>query len=162
MMAIDKTIGIEGGTSPINKPNLSTRNNLNFKDAFEKSRNNLEAQSSGFGNYLTKLNNEEIGVYEKALKLREIKAEVIAANIANADTPNYKAMDINVEKALLSSRAPQTLYSTPSQGSVDGNTVEVDSEQAKFADNALRHQYLVSKISEHYKDMENLLGSIPY
>lgn len=122
----------------------------------------MEAQSTGLGNYFTKLNTEEISIYERALKLREVKAEIIAANIANADTPNYKALDINVEKALLSSSAPKTLYSTPAQGNVDGNTVEVDSEQAKFADNAVRHQFIANKISEHYKDMENLLGSIPY
>lgn len=115
-----------------------------------------------------------LNYHQQALGLRQARHEVLSANIANADTPNYKARDIDfaseLKKAVeggqreqsgnsgglalsrtsenhLEGRGPartggntDLLYRTPSQPSLDGNTVEMDRERAQFADNAVRYQ----------------------
>jgi len=85
-----------------------------------------------------------------ALRLRSERQALLAANIANADTPNYKAVDFDFAKALKDANAasstgvsadkPQTLYRQPSQPSLDGNSVEMDAERAQFADNTVRYE----------------------
>lgn len=91
----------------------------------------------------------------EALKLRSYRQELIAANIANGDTPNYKAVDIDFAQALraatappsaggaggaAAATAPELLYRTPAQSSIDGNSVEMDAERASFADNTVRYE----------------------
>lgn len=124
---------------------------------------------------------------ETALSLRSKRQEVIASNIANADTPNYKARDIDFASALnnalgttssggsasalaLSTTAAahvkdgaaagSTLpdgtplqYRTPAQGSVDGNTVDMDVERNAFTDNALRYEAGITMINGQIKNM---------
>ena len=104
------------------------------------------------------------GVSPDALSLRSRRTELIANNIANADTPHYKAVDIDFKTALAQARnglAPGGLqrtdtqhiggsgitglgadlgYRIPKQPSLDGNTVEVDREHIAFMDNAIRYQ----------------------
>lgn len=105
------------------------------------------------------------GVHEAALKLRAQRTEIIAANIANADTPGYKARDIDFTAALKQAASGQfavkmattnqshipvstpsalqhdaIMYRTPFQPSLDGNTVEGQVEQAAFARNAIEYQ----------------------
>lgn len=110
---------------------------------------------------------EDDNVNERALSLHAYRLQLLASNIANADTPGYKAVDIDVREALLNGQsvADKTVplkYHVPSQGSVDGNTVEMDVERAKFAESALRYQYSVDRVRGHYKDMEDLLKNTPY
>jgi flagellar basal-body rod protein FlgB len=83
----------------------------------------------------------------EALALRARRQQVIAANIANADTPGYKAVDFDFAKALNEAlRKPGAgdgarLYQTATaQPSADANTVDMDAERAKFADNAVRYE----------------------
>lgn len=108
---------------------------------------------------------------EKALKIHEYRLQLIAANIANADTPNYKAVDIDFREALRSAQTgpaqghahmPEVriAYTIPSQPSVDGNTVDMEQERAKFADSMLRYQFSVNKVGGHYKMMAELLASL--
>ena len=105
--------------------------------------------------------------HREALHLRAQRQEVLAANIAHADTPNYKARDFDfgarlseavergraassVSMATTSSRhlagqaqataGDDLLYRVPHQSSLDGNTVEMDVERVAFADNALRYE----------------------
>lgn len=99
--------------------------------------------------------------HEQALKFRAFRNQVLSSNIANADTPNYKARDIEFGDALKTARHetlrmsetsnlhrqawstatdPAVMYRTPHQSSLDGNTVEVDVEQAAFAENALKYR----------------------
>jgi len=111
--------------------------------------------------------------HETALHLRALRSEVLSSNIANGDTPGYQARDIDFQSAFEAarsgSRALRTTdarhlptavgdhrladvsYRVPMQPSVDGNTVEVDYEQAQFADNAVRYRaslaFLGSQIS---------------
>jgi flagellar basal-body rod protein FlgB len=104
------------------------------------------------------------GVSPDVLTVRSRRSELIAANLANADTPHYKAMDLDFGAALsqaTNERAPgrlqhtsqlhlnglgaaglgaDTRYRIPSQPSLDGNTVETDREHMAFMDNAIRYQ----------------------
>ncbi|RCS58201.1 flagellar basal body rod protein FlgB [Parvibium lacunae] len=103
----------------------------------------------------------------EALKLRGQRQGVLAANIANADTPNYKAQDFDFAAALKQATAGKPLaaplqqthtqhlagnqgalnslgvrlqFRASSQPSLDGNTVDMDTERAQFADNSLRYE----------------------
>lgn len=117
--------------------------------------------------------------HQSALNLRAARQELIASNIANADTPNYKAKDIDFASALQnaigekSDRLPmaatannhlttgpgETVLGAPIQyravvqPSADGNTVDMDIERAQFADNALRYEASVRFISDKTKDV---------
>ncbi len=102
-----------------------------------------------------------LGVHPTMMALRSRRAGVLAANLANADTPNYKARDLDFSSALgsmkeagritapsrrhMSIGSPDLLgaelrYRQPAQVSMDQNTVEVDIERAKFMDNSMRFQ----------------------
>lgn len=122
---------------------------------------------------------EMLRVQQTALKLREARHELLASNVANADTPNYKAKDIDFASALRNALggaeaklAPvQTsaahlegnaggsilgapvMYRKPLQPSADGNTVEMDVERAQFADNTLRYEASVTFVSAKLKGL---------
>lgn len=100
--------------------------------------------------------------HEQALRFRAQRNQVLSSNIANADTPNYKARDLDFADALKGARqesigltqtselhkqawgtardGSRTLYRVPTQPTLDGNTVEMDVEQAAFAENALQYR----------------------
>jgi flagellar basal-body rod protein FlgB len=120
---------------------------------------------------------EMFQLHQTALNLRAARQELLASNIANADTPNYKARDIDFASALqgaltgggaklqvaatsaahLSGTSGESLmgapvqYRTPVQPSADGNTVDMDVERAQFADNALRYEASVRFVSDKAK-----------
>lgn len=88
------------------------------------------------------------GIHAAALELRSQRMGMIASNIANAATPGYKAKDIDFHAALAKSQAGASgdtdaaakgsvLYRTPVMPSMDGNTVEMQSEQLAFSENAV-------------------------
>lgn len=115
-----------------------------------------------------------LGIHQPALEARVKRAEVLANNLANADTPGFKARDIDF-KAMMqkaqqdlgglgmektddrhmdtTSMAPDSelLYRVPHQPSVDGNTVDAQQEQTRFMRNAMEYQasfqFLNSKIT---------------
>ncbi len=115
--------------------------------------------------------------HQTALNLRAARQELIASNIANADTPNYKAKDIDFKSALQgalqggnakltvattssahlagttgeSVMGAPVMYRKPLQPSADGNTVDMDVERVQFADNALRYEASVRFINEKAK-----------
>lgn len=101
--------------------------------------------------------------HQTALNLRAARQEVLASNIANADTPNYQARDVDFAQALQAAlHAPETssppvaaplLYRVPAQPSADGNTVDMDVERAQFADNALRYEASLRFVSEKARDV---------
>ena len=88
------------------------------------------------------------GVHGAALEVRSQRMGVLASNIANASTPGFKARDIDFKAALASmendgggqSIGAATKYRVPTQTSMDGNTVELSSEQTAFAENAVQYQ----------------------
>jgi len=119
---------------------------------------------------------------EAALNIRSNRQQVLASNIANADTPNYKARDIDFSSALagavskgngaggaLATTAANhmgaakdgatmpdgtpLLYRNVAQGSVDGNTVDMDVERNQFADNALRYEAGITMINHQIRGM---------
>jgi flagellar basal-body rod protein FlgB len=102
---------------------------------------------------------DHLGVHANALILREKRNEVLASNIANAATPQFKARDIDFAKELERAtghgalratdqqhfRAHATtsagmLYRDPVNPSLDGNTVELAVEQMQFSENTLKYQ----------------------
>jgi flagellar basal-body rod protein FlgB len=98
----------------------------------------------------------------EALKLRSQRQELLAANVANADTPNYKAVDFDFAKALqaataapggVPASAPEILYRQPAQASLDGNTVEMDAERAQFADNTVHYEAALKFLNAQLKTM---------
>ena len=115
--------------------------------------------------------------HQDAANLRAYRQQLISSNIANADTPNFKARDINFRAALegaLDSRAVKLTTSAPNhiglpgpgvggtsplqyrtavQGSVDSNTVDMDVERAQFADNAIHYEANLTFISDQIKIM---------
>lgn len=94
------------------------------------------------------------GVHGAALAIRSQRMAMLASNIANAATPGYKARDIDFDKALsLATGAGKSAdaasseamgYRVPVQGSLDGNTVELATEQTQFAENAVRYRTTLS------------------
>ena len=85
------------------------------------------------------------GLHATALQLRSQRMMMLASNIANAATPNYKARDIDFSKALVLAEQGQSTesaiaYRVPLQPSLDGNTVEMATEQTAFAENALAYR----------------------
>ena len=93
------------------------------------------------------------GVHGTALTLRSQRLSLLASNIANAATPGYKARDIDFNRALdLASRGysadqaanDAVAYRVPVTPSLDGNTVELSTEQTLFADNAVQYRTTLS------------------
>lgn len=106
-----------------------------------------------------------LGIQPAAIAVRAQRLELLASNLANADTPNYKAQDIDFRAALATqverddalplrrtqtghltlprsnlTEASEPLYRVPSQPALDGNTVDPQFERAAFAENALQFQ----------------------
>lgn len=95
--------------------------------------------------------NNLFGVHAAALEVRAQRMNVLASNIANASTPGFKARDIDFTQALRMAEGPAGLrpetefggalkYRVPLNPSLDGNTVELSSEQTAFAENAVAYQ----------------------
>jgi flagellar basal-body rod protein FlgB len=121
---------------------------------------------------------QELNFSRNALNLRTYRQELLASNIANADTPNYKARDFDFKTALaaklgaaggdvamnktsaahLDSAAGgmpgvNTQYRSEYQGSVDGNTVNMDIERSAFAENSVHVEALLTFVREQVKTM---------
>jgi flagellar basal-body rod protein FlgB len=89
------------------------------------------------------------GVHATALHLRQQRMSMLASNIANASTPNYKARDLDFGAALklaegLQSSDAAIRYRVPIQESLDGNTVEMATEQTAFTENAIAYRTSLS------------------
>lgn len=120
---------------------------------------------------------------ETALKLRGHRQEILGSNIANADTPNYKARDIDFRAAYDAARAgagavptlqatnsrhlqpsgvvdlfaPALMYRNEQQPSIDGNTVDMNTEMKEFTDNAIRYQAAVTFFTRRVESMKTAL-----
>jgi flagellar basal-body rod protein FlgB len=106
--------------------------------------------------------NAHLGVHAEALRVRSQRAELIANNLANADTPGFRARDLDFRAAL--ARASGTAganasvdgalrYRVPLAPSLDGNTVDVQVEQAAFAENAVRYQATLSFLGSRFRGL---------
>jgi len=103
-----------------------------------------------------------LGIHDEALRFRSQRSEVLANNLANADTPGFKARDIQFDSVLDEARqglamqashadhlggsgnsaagTPEMLYRNPTQPSIDGNTVDAQAEMARFMQNSMDFQ----------------------
>jgi flagellar basal-body rod protein FlgB len=121
--------------------------------------------------------NSHLGVLPAALQLQSRRTEIIASNLANADTPNFKARDVDFRAALADATAPGagvplaatqpghialssanadavTLqYRTPLAPSLDGNTVDTHLEQSAFAENAVRYQATLTLLNARFRSL---------
>ncbi|QIB51618.1 flagellar basal body rod protein FlgB [Pseudomonas sp. OIL-1] len=123
-----------------------------------------------------------LGLHEKALAFRADRAAVLANNIANADTPGYQARDLDFAAVLEAEKtgagkpfqASQThsqhmavdgfidqaaglRYRTAAQPSIDGNTVDTQVEQAKYAENAIEFQASFTFLNSKFKGLMTAL-----
>jgi flagellar basal-body rod protein FlgB len=118
-------------------------------------------------------NDNLFGIHTQALDLWQRRSEVLAGNLANADTPGYQARDVDFRKALLaasgqseslalSTTAPNQIdpaaqatqrlaYRNPTQPSMDGNTVDEQVEQSNFAANSVHYQASLAFITAQIK-----------
>lgn len=123
-----------------------------------------------------------LGIHDDALRFRSQRSAVLASNLANMDTPNYKARDLDFKTALAQASAPSAslqmattntahqqgvgllsdagdaLYRIPTQPSIDGNTVEEHVEQANYMQNALDFQASFTFLNSKFKGLTSALG----
>lgn len=120
-----------------------------------------------------------LGIHEQALTARSKRAEVLANNLANADTPGYKARDVDF-KAMLEratgegaenmkrthaahiddsrgAGSDDLLYRNPYQPSIDGNTVDAQQEQSRFMRNAMDFQASFEFLSSRFSGLSRAI-----
>ena len=124
-----------------------------------------------------------LGIHEKALGFRAQRAEVLANNLANADTPNYKARDLEFSSVLAAQAAksqqgsfgvnltnekhiaaegleiadPSLRFRTPHHASLDQNTVDLQIEQSTYAENAIDFQASFTLLNSKFKGLMSAL-----
>jgi flagellar basal-body rod protein FlgB len=122
-----------------------------------------------------------LGIHPQALELRVQRAELMANNLANADTPGFKARDIDFKAALAEQSAQlggqlnmaatssghisnhaergkaEALYRTPLQPSLDGNTVDTQQELAEFTKNVLDYQTSFQFLNGKFKSLSKAI-----
>jgi flagellar basal-body rod protein FlgB len=118
--------------------------------------------------------NQALGVHEQALQVKSRRLEVLAQNIANADTPNYKARDIDFKAVLGAAQKQDTAmtatraghfevgqelmrYRTPFNTSFDGNTVEMSVEQANYGKAAADYQATLNFLENRVSSVRKAL-----
>jgi flagellar basal-body rod protein FlgB len=114
-----------------------------------------------------------LGFHADALQFHRQRLEVLAANIANADTPGYLARDLDFSAVLAAAQQPSApartqsshlcagtdlpaaahVYRVPSQPSADGNTVELHQEQARFAEAAVHYRASLSFVDSRVRSL---------
>jgi flagellar basal-body rod protein FlgB len=125
-----------------------------------------------------------LGLHPQAMLIRSKRAEVIAANIANADTPGYKAKDIDFATALKAAKSNQQsgntmvrtnakhiaggtrsvgnseLFRMPNQTDTgDGNSVDIQVERNLYTQNAMEYQASLQFLGGKFKGLKKALGS---
>ncbi|ABV37691.1 flagellar basal-body rod protein FlgB [Shewanella sediminis HAW-EB3] len=121
-----------------------------------------------------------LGVHQYTLGIRSQRAQVISSNIANADTPHYKARDLDFDKAMQAATSRQnglsmsrsdvkhfdltalsgqnTAYRVPNQPDTgDGNTVDIQQEQSEFMQNALEYQMSLGFLDSKFSGLKKAL-----
>lgn len=120
----------------------------------------------------------EFGIHGMALAVRSRRAELLAANLANADTPHYKARDVDFAQVMQAASGAQpdlattdprhlggedrlfgapAMYRNPSQPSLDGNTVDTQVEEAEFMKNAMQYQATLEFLNGRIRELQSAL-----
>lgn len=124
---------------------------------------------------------QALGVHDDALRFRSQRSSILANNLANLDTPNYKARDIDFKSALanasgsssslkmaatnsahqhgssMSVGSNDVQYRIPTQPSIDGNTVEEHVEHAKYMENSLDFQATFTFLNSKFKGLTSAI-----
>ncbi len=115
--------------------------------------------------------------HERALGVLDRRLALLGSNLANADTPGYKARDLDFRAALETASAsapmarthgghlatgpaagePDVLYRVPLAPSLDGNTVDTHQEKAAFAEAAVRYESTLTFLSRRISGLKNVL-----
>lgn len=123
-----------------------------------------------------------LGIHQPAMMLRSRRMELLASNLANADTPNYKARDIDFQAALRQAKAGmasaksmvtthvnhiqpggspflggEPMYRNPMSPSIDGNTVDSQTEKSAFMENAVGYQASLHFLTSKFKGIKNAI-----
>lgn len=121
-----------------------------------------------------------LGIHDDAVAVRVKRAEILANNIANSDTPNYKARDIDFRSMLEGAMgtpqlemartqsghnssvispdfASELMYRIPNQASVDGNTVDLQEEMGRYTENAVDYQASFQFLSKKFMGLKNAI-----
>lgn len=123
-----------------------------------------------------------LNFHQTALSLSTARQQMLSSNIANADTPNFKAKDIDFSSVLrdalstnsktagMTTTSPmhirpgsgniastQTLYRVPQQPSADGNTVDMDTERTRFAENSIKYDASLTFVSGQIKNLLSVI-----
>ena len=122
------------------------------------------------------------GIHEPALHLQSKRAQLLAANVSNADTPKYKARDIDFHQALKDSmqyaksggplaatnarhiqppaflNGYEVLFRNPRQPAIDGNTVEAEAEMQAFTDNSVRYMASLRFLGGKIQTLQKAIG----
>lgn len=120
-----------------------------------------------------------LGLSQKALLVRSQRSEILAANLANADTPNYKARDIDFQGMLrgevetrsgmslsvthaghIEAKEPDDsnlLFRIPQQPSIDGNTVDAADEQVRFSTNSVQYMTSLRFLGDKFKGLTSAI-----
>ena len=122
-----------------------------------------------------------MGIHETALYVRAKRSAILSSNLANSDTPDYKAKDIDFKSVLRNAsnrqstgtmkttnskhiqpggydtKTAELLFRHPNQPSLDGNTVDAQIEKAKFAENAMQYQTSLSFLTGKFKGLTKAL-----
>lgn len=122
--------------------------------------------------------NNALGIHEKALRVRNQRMEVLARNIANDDTPHFKARDIDFKSVMAEFKPTELMasthgthfgfgddkidddglrYRTPFNASMDGNTVELTVEQSKYGKAAADYQATLSFLENRVSSIRKAL-----
>lgn len=130
---------------------------------------------------------QDLSTIRNAMGVRGYRQELLASNIANADTPYYKARDVDFKSALATAMgaaggdagkpltmartraghlpgsgdapyAAMTQYRAEYQGAVDGNTVNMDVERSSFAENALQQEALITFINKRFDGLQRAIN----
>lgn len=120
-----------------------------------------------------------LGIHEQALGFRAQRAEVLANNIANADTPHYKARDLDFHSVLASQAQaaekgttqvmrthdqhyaaegveladPALRFRNPHHAAIDQNSVDLQVEQSHYAENAVQFQASFTLLNNKFKGL---------
>ena len=123
--------------------------------------------------------NSYLGVHAQALIVESRRTELLASNLAHADTPNFKAKDIDFKQALAAAASPSgptvsllttqpghqggsgasatdepgVKFRVPMAPSLDGNTVDEQLEQSAFAENSVRYQATLTILNSKLRSL---------
>ena len=106
--------------------------------------------------------NNALGVHPDAMLLRGKRAEILANNLANSDTPGFKARDMNFQAQLAQETQNgmamnELLFRNPSQPSIDGNTVDTQLEQTLFSRNAMDYNSSFEFLNGKFKGLKSAI-----